>query len=64
MLKHIVVECLVFAGICVQQPSSNYDDSGFFSIQVLQKALNDWNLELVLYSSSCAIAQEAMRDPW
>ena len=31
--------------------SQNYDDSGYFSIQVLQKALEIWNLELVPWKS-------------
>jgi ataxin-3 len=30
----------------MQQPSSNMDDSGFFSVQVIAKALSMWNLEL------------------
>ena len=30
-----------------QQGSENYDDSGFFSIQVMQEALKVWNLELI-----------------
>jgi Ataxin-3 len=33
------------------QESSNYDDTGFFSIQVLQKALESWNIELIPYTS-------------
>eukprot|EP00128_Syssomonas_multiformis_P005637 Colp12_sorted_trinity150504_noHs@9547 len=35
----------------LQQPSSNYDDSGFFSVQVLQKALEVFSLELVPFNS-------------
>ncbi|KAG2195991.1 hypothetical protein INT47_011496 [Mucor saturninus] len=31
--------------------SQNYDDSGYFSIQVLQKALEIWNLELIPWKS-------------
>lgn len=30
-----------------EQPSSNMDDSGYFSIQVINRALQVWNLELV-----------------
>jgi ataxin-3 len=46
-----------------QQESSNYDDTGFFSIQVLQHALKSWNLDLVPYSSSNEIAKEARQNP-
>lgn len=31
--------------------SQNYDDSGYFSIQVLQKALEIWGLELIPWKS-------------
>ncbi|CEP17271.1 hypothetical protein [Parasitella parasitica] len=31
--------------------SQNYDDSGYFSIQILQKALEIWNLELIPWKS-------------
>lgn len=48
---------------CFPEPSSNYDDSGYFSIQVLQKALEIWNLELVPFNSSDAISQQARNDP-
>ncbi|OBZ87087.1 Ataxin-3 [Choanephora cucurbitarum] len=34
------------------QESQNYDDSGYFSIQVLQKALEIWNLELIPWQST------------
>lgn len=47
----------------MKQPSSNYDDSGFFSIQVLQEALKVWNLELIPINSSEPICQEARKDP-
>ena len=40
----------------MKQPSNNMDDSGYFSIQVLCKALEVWNLELVPYNSSVAAA--------
>ncbi|KAI9478386.1 MAG: ataxin-3-like protein [Benjaminiella poitrasii] len=35
----------------IDAESQNYDDSGYFSIQVLQKALEIWNLELVPWKS-------------
>ncbi|KAK2170640.1 hypothetical protein LSH36_1g01003 [Paralvinella palmiformis] len=47
----------------IEQPSFNYDDSGFFSIQVIQKALEVWNLDLVPYTSSHEIAIAARKDP-
>ncbi|KAI9362082.1 ataxin-3-like protein [Zopfochytrium polystomum] len=34
--------------------SSNYDDTGFFSVQVLMKALEIWNLTLVSINSQAA----------
>jgi len=34
----------------MEQPSSNMDDSGFFSIQVLCKALQVWELELIPFT--------------
>jgi ataxin-3 len=43
--------------------SSNFDDSGFFSIQVIQKALSAWNLELIPYKSQNQIATHAQSDP-
>lgn len=46
-----------------QQQSSNYDDSGFFSIQVLQKALTSFSLELIPYQSQNQIALLAQSDP-
>ena len=45
------------------QESSNYDDSGFFSIQVLQKALSSWNLDLIPYASKNPLALEAQQHP-
>lgn len=47
----------------IEQPSYNYDDSGFFSIQVIQKALEVWNLDLVPYTSSHQVAAAARKDP-
>lgn len=38
----------------MQQPSSNMDDSGYFSIQVICKALEVWNLEMIQYNSPAA----------
>ncbi|CAB4006951.1 ataxin-3-like isoform X2 [Paramuricea clavata] len=35
----------------MNQPSSNMDDSGFFSIQVICRALEVWNLTAIPYSS-------------
>jgi ataxin-3 len=43
--------------------SSNYDDTGFFSIQVLQNALKAWDLELVPYTSSQEVARVARDTP-
>lgn len=45
------------------QESSNYDDTGFFSIQVLQKALESWNLELIPFSSQSEFAVTARLEP-
>ncbi|XP_064484532.1 ataxin-3-like [Ornithodoros turicata] len=47
----------------LHQPSSNLDDSGYFSVQVIASALKVWGLELVPYSSSDPVAQAAQRDP-
>ncbi|KAJ3283627.1 Ataxin-3 [Rhizoclosmatium sp. JEL0117] len=41
--------------------SQNYDDSGFFSIQVLEKALGVWNLTLTPLTSPAA--KQAREDP-
>jgi ataxin-3 len=35
----------------LNEESSNLDDTGFFSIQVLQKALESWNIELIPFTS-------------
>ena len=43
--------------------SSNYDDSGFFSIQVIQKALEAWKLELTSFKSSNELASYARNHP-
>uniref|UniRef100_A0A1I8HQX1 Ataxin-3 homolog n=1 Tax=Macrostomum lignano TaxID=282301 RepID=A0A1I8HQX1_9PLAT len=48
----------------VQQGSSNMDDSGFFSVQVLASALAVWDLELVpLSKRDHPTAQRARDDP-
>ena len=46
-----------------QQPSSNFDDSGFFSIQVITNALGVWGLDLVPYNSQSQVAVAARQDP-
>jgi len=38
----------------LQQPSSNYDDSGYFSVQVICKALEFWGLQMIPYNSQSA----------
>lgn len=38
----------------IQEPSSNMDDSGYFSIQVICRALEVWGLELIPFNSSTA----------
>ncbi|CAF0965775.1 unnamed protein product [Adineta ricciae] len=43
--------------------SENMDDTGFFSIQVLQKALEVFDIELVPYASQQPMAQQARADP-
>lgn len=45
----------------MREPSSNMDDSGYFSIQVIARALTVWNLELVPYNS--AVAAPARANP-
>ena len=45
----------------LQQPSSNFDDSGYFSIQVILKALDLWALQIVQYNSQAA--SEIRRNP-
>lgn len=42
----------------LKQPSGNMDDSGYFSIQVISKALQVWGLEIVPYTS----ADERVKD--
>ena len=43
--------------------SQNMDDTGFFSIQVLQRALHIFDLELIPYASQHPIAQQARINP-
>lgn len=47
----------------LEQPSGNYDDSGYFSVQVISSALRVWGLELVPYNSTEQRAIEAHRNP-
>ena len=46
----------------LQQPSCNMDDSGYFSIQVICKALEVWNLEMIPYSSQAA--EQTRQNPY
>ena len=43
--------------------SHNYDDSGFFSVQVITKALQVWNLNIIPIGSSDSIAKKAKDSP-
>lgn len=43
--------------------SQNMDDTGFFSIQVLQRALNVFDIELIPYASQHPTAQQARINP-
>ncbi|CAG9761645.1 unnamed protein product [Ceutorhynchus assimilis] len=47
----------------LQQPSSNMDDSGYFSVQVISSALQVWGLELVPYCSNDSRAKSALDQP-
>ncbi|XP_039286661.1 ataxin-3 isoform X2 [Nilaparvata lugens] len=47
----------------LQQPSGNMDDSGYFSVQVINSALHVWGLELVPYESSESRAVMAQQNP-
>ncbi|XP_005100952.1 ataxin-3 [Aplysia californica] len=47
----------------IEQPSNNYDDSGFFSVQVISEALSVWSLDMVLYNSQNPVAVQAREDP-
>ncbi|KAI8901560.1 Josephin-domain-containing protein [Globomyces pollinis-pini] len=43
--------------------SNNYDDSGFFSIQVVEKALQIWGLDLIPIRSTNPLAVKAKSNP-
>ncbi|KAI1287564.1 Ataxin-3 [Halotydeus destructor] len=43
--------------------SSNMDDSGFFSVQVIARALKVWGLDLVPFKSQSSIAEAARLEP-
>ncbi|RZF48098.1 hypothetical protein LSTR_LSTR002164 [Laodelphax striatellus] len=47
----------------LEQPSGNMDDSGYFSVQVINSALDVWGLELVPYESSEPRAVMAQQKP-
>lgn len=47
----------------LEQPSSNMDDRGFFSIQVITKALGVWSLDIIPYNSQHHIAIDARKTP-
>lgn len=47
----------------LQQPSSNMDDSGFFSVQVISRALEVWGLHLLPLNSSDPLAVRAKQAP-
>ncbi|XP_021919039.1 ataxin-3-like isoform X2 [Zootermopsis nevadensis] len=47
----------------LEQPSGNYDDSGYFSVQVISSALEVWGLELIPYNSTEPRALEAQQCP-
>jgi len=47
----------------MQQPSTNMDDSGFFSVQVISKALAVWGLDLLPLNSSNPEAARAKNSP-
>lgn len=52
--------CFLFV---FQQPSGNVDDSGYFSVQVINSALDFWGLDLVPYNSTEPAALMAQIDP-
>ncbi|XP_059163682.1 ataxin-3-like [Physella acuta] len=47
----------------IEEPSSNFDDSGFFSVQVITEALSVWGLDIVLFNSQDPVAVLARADP-
>ena len=53
----------MISGFLFQQPSINMDDSGFFSVQVISRALSVWSLDLVPLQSSNPAAVRAKNSP-
>lgn len=47
----------------ISQPSGNMDDTGYFSIQVISRALETFGLELIPLNSTDERAQRARNDP-
>lgn len=47
----------------ISQPSGNVDDTGYFSIQVISRALATFGLELIPLNSTDERAQRARNDP-
>ncbi|GAB1601373.1 ataxin-3-like [Argonauta hians] len=47
----------------LEQPSSNMDERGYFSIQVITNALGVWNLDLIPFNSQHPKAKEARANP-
>ncbi|XP_013400841.1 ataxin-3 isoform X2 [Lingula anatina] len=47
----------------LEQGSTNMDDSGFFSIQVINKALEVWALDMIPYNSPDPVAVGARENP-
>ncbi|KAI0241889.1 Ataxin-3 [Lamellibrachia satsuma] len=47
----------------LEQPSNNFDDSGYFSVQVLATALRVWDLEFLPFNSSDVVATAARTNP-
>ena len=45
----------------MQQPSTNFDDSGYFSIQVLYQAIQTWNLQMIPFNSQAA--EQSRKEP-
>lgn len=45
------------------QESSNFDDTGFFSLQIIQRALQVWNLQTIPIASTDPVAVKAKNDP-
>lgn len=47
----------------LQQPSENMDDSGYFSVQVISRALEVWGIELIPYSSTDERVKHVFQNP-